>query len=302
MDTTLSSAILGGITTSLNLSDVAAYCSTNDCRWPSYQTLAICSMVEDVSSQLVRQDNHTDSSEHSFYAENMNMTLPVPELYDTKLGNPTFPGPNNFWMATSPSWRANENSVRPNLIAETYVIYFSACRATNGEVGKPKTEELLAARSNLTNWRAMKSSFELCIQNITTLIVNGTTNTSMLERVDQQPWMIYDNNGVVSKNKTVFSDLMVMYSEIRNTTPGTLRPQFSVDITSMRALGDIMRLILNGSTTMRQADKKWKNSEQIILAQDVCSSDPEVCDAGPVNDTQGFQNRMQNIAVSLTNT
>ncbi|KAH7076855.1 hypothetical protein BKA63DRAFT_291604 [Paraphoma chrysanthemicola] len=292
VDTALSGAVLSGIATSHNFSDVAAQCATNDCRWPSYPTLAICSTVEDVSSQLVFTVAAPSPDEFVFYTEDVNMTLPIPELYDQEQGNPTFAGPTDFWMATLPAWRKGHNSAQPNLVAEVYVTFFSACRATNNNTGTPTDDELKTARIIKTNWRAFKSSFELCVQNLTTSIENGTTNTFVLERIDQQPW-----NSHGKDNATI------SYTGIGNNTTSSDRPPFSIDKISLQSLGDIMRLTLNGSATLRtKSDKKWESSEQIILAQDIYSGDPQICIPRSDNDIQGFGNRMQNIAVSLTNT
>ncbi|KAH7363700.1 hypothetical protein BKA66DRAFT_573396 [Pyrenochaeta sp. MPI-SDFR-AT-0127] len=290
IDTTLSGAVLAGIATSHSLSDVSAQCATNDCRWPSYPTLAICSTVEDVSSQLILEEVFQDPDpEFVFYLEDMNMTLPIPELYNPEQGNPTFAGPTDFWMATLPAWRRNHVNVRPNSIADVYITYFSACRATNNTFGKPAEDELSMARANLTNWRAFRGSFELCVHNLTTSIINGATNTSIVERVDKQPWIARGEDNVV------------LYAEAGNTSSSDRVP-FSIDVSSLLALGDVMRLTLNGSAKMRaKSDKKWENSEQIILAQDVYSADPEICSPGPNTDINGFRNRMQNIALSLTN-
>jgi hypothetical protein len=283
---------LSGIATSHNLSDIAALCATNDCRWPSYLTLAICSKVEDVSSQLVFTEAAPSTDEFIFVPEDVNMTLPIPELYNSEHGNPTFAGPTDFWMATLPAWRKGHNSPQPNLVAEVFITYFSACRATNNKTGTPTDDELNAARRNTTNWRAFKGSFELCIQSLTTSIENGATNTSMLERIDKQPWTSYGQDNVT-----------VLYTEPGDSNTGSDRPPYSVDDLSLQSLGDIMRLTLNGSATLRaKSDKRWESSEQIILAQDVYSGDPQICIPRSDNDIQGFENRMQNIAVSLTNT
>lgn len=247
--------------------------------------------MEDVSLQLVLQEALPSPDEFVFFLEDVNMTLPIPELYDPEQGNPTFAGPTDFWMATLPAWRTGHKNARPNLIAEVYITYFSACRATNNKVGTPREDELLAARVKLTNWRAFRGSFELCIQNLTTSIINGATNTSILGRVDKQPWITYGGENEI-----------ISYPEAGNSTSSNNRPPFSIDATSLLALGDIMRLTLNGSATMRaKSDKRWESSEQVILAQDVYSGDPEICRPGPNTDIQGFRNRMQNITVSLTN-
>lgn len=226
-----------------------------------------------------------------FFPEDVNMTLPIPELYDRYLGNPTFAGPTDFWMATLLAWRTGHNTIQPNLVAEVFITYFSACRATNNNTGTPNDKELLAARLQRKNWRAFKGVFELCIQNLTTSIINGATNTSILNRADVLPWVTSEGN-----------EPNISYPYAAYDSSSTRRQPYSVDAQSLRALGDVMRLTLNGSTIMREnSERRWENSAQIILAQDIYSGHPQICIPSQNNDIWGFRNRMQNIAISLTN-
>jgi hypothetical protein len=240
----------------------------------------------------------------------LNISLPIPKLYAAS-ANPVFSGARDFWMATLPGGLVQEKLTKTspqspdprNLIADVYLIYFPTCAATENQPGVPRNNVLVEAKVNLSNWKAFKGSFNLCVQSLTTSNTNGTTKTDVVRRMDYGPWKLSGSweNHTGESTRGAFE--VVYYTDPGTSPPPTGKLPYSMDVESLAALADLMRLTLNGSATLGpNLIKQWSNPEQIILAQDIYGPDSEICTPSPNLGIEGFRRRLENIAVSLTNT
>jgi hypothetical protein len=71
----------------------------------------------------------------------------------------------------------------------------------------------------------------------------------------------------------------------------------------MTFLAESLRRTFNGSTNLEPGgDNYWDNDIQASIAQDIYGPDPALCTLGSNVGFGGFQSRLNNVSVSLTNT
>jgi hypothetical protein len=266
--------------------------------------------VEEISSQLTSTNTFDNQSLWKLVPseQHLNISLPIPYLY-TDFGNPSFSGHYDFWMATLPRSLSQNSfdmsnplgSDPVNLIADVYLVYFPTCAATNNKFGSPTSVDLTTAQVNISNWKAFKGTFNMCVKSFTSSTINGVTNTSDLQGIHNEPWRLSDTCLQNVSKTGLGASSVIYYPDPLNIPPSTGRLPYSVDALSLHALADVMRLTLNGSAQLtRSSVKQWASPEQIILVQDVFGADPQVCRISANMGIQGFRSRLENIAVSLT--
>jgi len=132
-----------------SLSDYAPLCSSGNCTWPSYTSLAICAYVADVS-QYIQKHTYSLSgfNETTFY------TIPNGGLLATGYQNLTLHPTDNAAYSTL----AFQNS---QFLFNFYTFLYS------NQTGTP----LL-----------LESSFQLCAHTLNTTVTNGQTSTVEISR------------------------------------------------------------------------------------------------------------------------
>jgi hypothetical protein len=164
MDVFLKAAIEAGliIDGSASHDDVPSHCGSERCSWVPYQTLAVCSRVDDVTDELVRNDHH-----HPYIELGEDHTLTKKKKFQA-IG--TFRTRSKFFGAdryTDSDYmdvnitkvaraRATPNNSDTSLpdLAHVYLEYYDPCL---------DNESLLAGTGNET-WQAHRAVFNLCVQ------------------------------------------------------------------------------------------------------------------------------------------
>ena len=285
VDPLLVQAIVSGTTANHSLSDIRAECSTSNCEWSSYHSLGFCSSAIDLSSNLIKTGAN----------QTLNISLPIQGLYD---GRNDTAGSQQYWMGTMPGISL---SLEPlpgllgalNTLAEIYIIYFSPCEPNGTSTSKGL--DWPNYLNEMSNWRAVKGTISLCVQNLSTSIMNGTTNTVELPRIDNDTsWLLF--------NSTPSNFLSLQYP-LTDTVTVVNRTNFSMDLIPLISLVAEFQKIFNGSETLtRGGDYHWNNEVTLSIARDIFGPDPNQCIPGAAPGIDGFQRRLQNIAASLTNT
>jgi hypothetical protein len=286
VDMILTGAITSGTTSNHSFSDVDAQCPTSKCEWRPYNSLGVCSSVEDVSSDLIGTPIFFGNET---IASSVNITLPIPELYELVFdyaGNS-----NHFWMVPLGLRAGEYNFKTPNVLAQIYVIYFPPCTVTNNSAISAEIEAWQPMQLDKNNWKAFKGTLELCVQTLTTSVINGTTTTHVAsDRIDQGfEWLD-------ASNTTVFYPTQ----DLQNSSG---RVPYSMGADSMQQLSSAIEYTFYGMANLEPGgDNYWDNEVELSIAQDIYGEDALVCNPDPDLGISGFGRRLDNVAVSLTNT
>lgn len=171
MEAAINSAI---IQTPADPSDVPGNCSSGNCTFPIYQTMGVCSTLDDITPTIVRNCHHenTGASTRCFYSVKDLQTHP-PWRED----NFTAEGIEmTLWVGAS-FIRIDENNYPdPNSLGEFYTIYLPNTTAYDSEANF--TKALVA----------LKGSLNLCVISYQTNVTNGITKTVETSRATDLIW------------------------------------------------------------------------------------------------------------------
>ncbi|KAF1809844.1 hypothetical protein P152DRAFT_441359 [Eremomyces bilateralis CBS 781.70] len=283
-DSLLSRALISGAVANHSLSDIPAECPTSRCEWKSYTTLAICSSVEDISSELLGSSTPPPGENY------LNLSLPVPELYS---GRTDSAGRDHLWMGSVGNLynRSDGTFSGPvNMVAEVYYVYFPPCAATHNTPGNLSMEAWKSSQAVKENWKAVKGTFNLCLQELNTTAINGSTTTTVVRREDRSPWQID-------------TSLRNVFYPVDNPQNLEGRLDYSMERSTMLALAENIKQTVNGSANLiAGGDNYWESALDLALGQDIFGPDPLYCTLNSNTDIGGLENRLRNISVSLTNT
>jgi hypothetical protein len=177
----MAKGILAGILDDVpSPSDVIGSCQAEACTWAPYQTLAVCSFVEDLSADAT-MDNIMGYSPGS---------PPMYEIgvgsWDRTQGNVSLP--ETFWMNTQvdgrdPDARAADHEPLRN-ISTTLVGYYLSC----DHDGKPRAD-WAGQRNDAANWEGFQGSLTLCLQTLSSTY-NSTMQTKIIDTQINLDWQI----------------------------------------------------------------------------------------------------------------
>jgi hypothetical protein len=180
-DHLLSPALKAGILTNrVELSDITGTCSTGQCSWEPYTTLAICTETEDKTSELISYSNRTSKVQYptlpevqNGFSERDNQTTFFVKTFKYS-GNRTLlnyrPGPE------TPN---NTDSNLPDL-AHIYALYSDPCN--------PGVAETSEERNKVKNWKAYKARVRYCLQTLDSKTDNSSSTTKIVESKTDLQW------------------------------------------------------------------------------------------------------------------
>lgn len=252
-------------------SNVTGFCPGDSCKWRNYKTLAVCSSFEDISSNL--------------YSENLNGT-DHKEMYVEGLDPAPFVNRflSSFWTTTSNAFMVAKNdgeaNNRPEHLHETkitdiYVAYFSACSYRSGS-GPWST-----AREDPKRWKAYKASLHYCLQTLNSTGSNSSTTTT-----------------TVNTN----TDLTWKDSRSDNTTYCHTEDGEDFCVNNTVLIRNQLDQMFNGiGSYWIGGDDYYSGLWTLFLTSDILGQELSICDTSPNLGLAGFQRRINNIAVSITN-
>lgn len=299
MDPILTGAVNSGMTISQqSLSDVGATCSTNKCVWKAYETLGICSSVEDISSTMESSSNTILTSNGTLISLDLILPEIRQEIHSELVLSSYDPlGQRDFWVAT----RLNRTLTNPaNKIADFYVVYFPPCAVTNVTSDTPVylNADWLKIKGNYRNWKAFKASLHLCLQTLTSSFANGITET-----VSRQNTESGDSQWQILEPITEWTPISTVYYH-PNESPAKL--EYYMNTSSLAAIGDQLFISLNGSALIPATGQyRWSSDWTFNLGQAIYGSDPMTCvppNLSSGTGIYGFERVLNNVAISLTNT
>ncbi|KAL6703032.1 hypothetical protein ACN47E_010308 [Coniothyrium glycines] len=266
--------ILSGILGETHLADIVGYCNAEACEWPLYTTLAICATSEEVSS-LGSVSNHTVGEQG----------VPVFSINGTDWVPPTvyLTEPDTFWMKSQlHDPEILEQDKLPSL-ADIYVAYLPMCDGVGETI--PNWRERVNTASE---WRAYKGTLNLCLQTLKS-DMNTTMSTEIISTQTDLSWKkINPNNS----------------SSILCLTAPQGKDEFCVGGNDLLQWASQMAFYFNGaaSLTAHDAGQNYYAGAWVPnILNDVLGEDRSVCAGTAPPEFNGFEQRMQYIATSMTN-
>jgi hypothetical protein len=78
--------------------------------------------------------------------------------------------------------------------------------------------------------------------------------------------------------------------------------EYYINRDAMESIGNLLQAIFNGSASLPYGGDNYYSSEwSAAIVEDIYGPDPIDCDLDPGTGIQGFENRLQNVATSLSN-
>ena len=163
-----------------SFSDVQATCQTGACTFSDYQTMGVCSKVEDVTSTIVRNCHRRfkgDETPNCFYSvKDLQEDPPYREDNMT-----IFNIPMSLWVGAGDTG-VGDNTAYPDPVSlgTFYTIYFH---------DKGDIDSMVSESSDYTPvLTALKGSLNLCTMTLQTKVTNGVTSTTQTQQTTDLPW------------------------------------------------------------------------------------------------------------------
>jgi hypothetical protein len=272
----MAKGILAGILDDISSpSDVIGSCQAEACTWAPYQTLAVCSLVEDLSADGIMDDPMSDFGGGPLYDIG-------PGSWDRTQADVRLP--ETFWMNTQVDWRdpdaraADHEPLRN--ISTTLVGYYLPC----DHDGKPRVD-WAGQRNDAANWKGFRGSLTLCLQTLSSTY-NSTMQTKIIDTQINLDWQIKPG---VSNN-----------SQYRYCVTGQDNEEYCVGDTDITEWEYLMAKSLTGAAALYPNETSYSFTGQFApnIATDVLGDSPAHCTGSAVG---GFERRMNNIAISMSN-
>jgi hypothetical protein len=273
----MAKSILAGILDDISSpSDVIGSCQAEACTWEPYETLAICSFVEDLSTDGTMDNSMGDSPDGPLMYD-------IGEgSWDRTQGNVSLP--ETFWMNTQVDWRdpdaraADREPLRN--ISTTLIGYYPPC----GSDGKSRAD-WTGQRNDAANWKGFQGSLTLCLQTLSSTY-NSTMETKVIDTQINLDWQIKPG---VSNN-----------SQYRYCVSGRTDEEYCIGDTDITEWEYLIAKSLTGAAAIYPNETSYGFTGQFApnIATDVLGDSPAYC-TGSV--PGGFERRMKNIAVSMSN-
>ena len=288
MDVYLKAAIEAGLLVdgSASHNDVPSHCGSERCLWSPYHTLAVCSRVDDVTDELIRNDQYPPyielGEDHTATKKNK---LQAPGTFKTRS---KFFGADRYSdtdlnITKVARARATPNNSDTNLpdLAHVYLEYYDPCL---GNVTQ------LAGTGNEA-WKAHRAVFNLCIQTHNVSYDASGMHTNVLSENTNLKW----------ENETAYEGLNE-YQQYCTGVPGSadrfcLRDSFMTLIGGQLAISLDIGAYWGGRGDHYYVYSNWAPN----LGRDVLGRDPGICSTDETLRMRGYERRMSSIAISLSN-
>ncbi|KAF2727672.1 hypothetical protein EJ04DRAFT_581854 [Polyplosphaeria fusca] len=249
-------------------SNVTGLCEGDFCTWDEYTTIAMCTSFEEITTSLYHFDNDTS-----------NLAFSVRPLdYGFSVENSGF-GLISFWMTSTHENLTPVDSLEGFLnISDVYLLYYPPC----DDQGNSRFEEWSTDLKDLKNWQAYKATFNVCLQTLNSTY-NSSMQTKIIETRKDFEWHT-NSTGNFCTSPADDETYCIGTKDVE---------QFQLQFKSM----------FNGSGSFWPGGDNYYSGRWVpIVALDVMGPDPTKCDTSPSIGMTGFQRRVDNIAMSITNT
>ena len=270
------SAVTNGLlSTDITLSDVRGFCSTGNCTFEDYSSLAVCSSIDDVTPSIV------EHCREGRYVTNPGCTYSVPQLqqsptwrqdnFTTDDGSPT------LWIGASQASPSGFPS-GPMTLVDFYVLYFPDISVFS-----------LNFTGNLTaSLVALKGSLDLCVKTYRTTITNGETSTYLVDSQTNLDWHnINQTLGTNSFTAVSATDANGIEFWMDQNT----RDTFNSYLAAATFFGDI---------TASQ-DPNTPNIDTVDGSSDAASAIGSTLYSGNLKGIEGLQSLLVNVETSMSN-
>lgn len=276
-----------------SLSDINAICPSEQCTWEPYTTLALCYSTEDISSQLIEQPEQTGRSELA-----KDYTLPGiivsqgTEFLTAWLttvfgnGNETIDYIGQQANVTIPELKLTNSDSNLDDLAHIYLTYQDPC--------------LMKGQDDLSidSWRALKGTLRLCLQTLKTTR-NTSTDTTVIESFTNLTWEQSINNTLDQTSNNAFREYGVW-----STSLGDAADKFAIDVQTTELIAGQIATSFNFSASFRPGGDNYLYGSMFAsnFVSEVLGPEPLVCPNSTEYGIHGFDKRIANVAIGMTNT
>ncbi|PSN65754.1 hypothetical protein BS50DRAFT_397207 [Corynespora cassiicola Philippines] len=252
------------------LSDVVGHCPGDYCTWEEHRTLAVCSSLEDLSSSVYSLNPFdTDYTEMS-----VRELDPAPDFVNGTR--------SSFWTATrNASTVADDQGedkdhrkLAETGIADIFVGYFPPCAYNSDELWSE-------SREDPKRWKAHRATLEYCLHTIKPTS-NSSMETKIIETKKDLKWEKDEKNP--------------RYCHTENGEDFCVRDSWQM----ARQLDQIFNG-MGSYWSVDNGDNYYKGPWTLFLTNDILGDNVSRCDTDPNLGFAGFQRRMDNVAVAITN-
>ena len=276
----MKNAIDAGLSdTPAHLSDVPGSCPTGNCTFPDVPSLAVCSDVSDVTSDLVEDCGRWGADD-----TREGCTYTVPALKDVatwRKDNFSTAGadfsPNNVWIGAS-HLSGTTGYEKPNNLAEFYVIYLKDTSVLDLDHPKNFT----------TGLAVLKGTLSLCVKTYRTNMNLGQTAAELADVESDLEWK-WDHHKVV--NKTSISAVMAKDSS---------GDEYYIDQATLNAFVNYLSTSVFWGSYQGALGVKQSISQSAAESNAVLSFAMALYKDKP-NGTEGLKRRLANLETAMSN-
>ncbi|PVH93549.1 hypothetical protein DM02DRAFT_733063 [Periconia macrospinosa] len=280
-DLYLSSIMLSSMTSTTGIqtpSNVPANCPTGQCSWSDYTTLALCTSLSNITTDLIYQSTDIGDLITLPGITNMDKRIFRTMSLTTVFGN----GRETLGFSGQ---RANLSTLALNKtgnviqdLAQVYLSYYDPCLADRNLTAYRRTE----------NWRAYKASVGLCLQTLSTNY-NSSTNTSIIS----------SHRDVVWENKK--DEFNISYWHTNH--PSAPGDDFSIRESTADYIGGQLGMLFNISASAAPGGVNYLfgSVAGTAVTNDLYGTNPLVCSNNTENGLKGFTKRLDNLVNSINN-
>jgi hypothetical protein len=266
-------------------SNVSGICQTEMCTWEPYYSLGVCTSTEDISSEtMAYQPNKYPPPKPQVSVLGPNGPIPVPNL-------PAQGDMMSFWVqsfnrSVDPEMQSGGGSLNNIPLIDTYAVYYPTPCDNSASVYYVGADEP-------SNWRAHHGIFSLCVQQLNSTFRNSTINTTILDTKMNVQWRANVSIQKVDSICARVNNASIDYCIARD---------------SAKVIVSMLQTMLNASAFLQpDSDDSYSKLKSTysqyspIFVSDIMGSSPNECVKDPSYGYNGFQNRMRNIAIPMSN-
>jgi hypothetical protein len=258
-----------------SLSNVTASCPSDRCTWEPYTSLGICFDTEDITSSVIAptKENATSLSPMEISGQDI--------VFSEFTRDFTFGSAALFFSARDPDDEQQKPRPTPNKtdstfpdIADIFLLYYDPCLGLHNET---------------SSWKAFRANTRLCLQTLNSTFSSSTT-TTVIDSKSDLTWKL-------SNTSFEGTDLNQQWCTEHKSE------NFCIDRGTLQAMGGQVALTFNNSASLIPGgDDYYETRWSPNLVHDVLGSAPTECSNETGLGLDGFKKRVQNVAISMTNT
>ena len=250
-----------------SLSNIAANCPNDRCTWEPYTSIGICYTTEDITSAIVELNSANTTATVLATTDTTGTGYNI-SVDDRELSN--FESVAFYWDEEifPPGYVPPPKKTESNIfnLADILLLYYDPCLGDNSEIKARK---------------AFRATMSHCLQSLDTNFNISTTSTTLLNTTAALDWTLVDNFQYCT---------------------GYNRETFCIDRLSLQTIGGQIAMAFNLSTSLYGIGKDSHSTiGGLNLIQDILGSEPEQCSNKTGLGFEGFDRRIRNVAISMTN-